>query len=186
MEKLQQFELKHRSDLSSIKVDFQALASTASTKSIPITATSNQNVEALKTHLLSKIAVTETNTSAMLDDLAKRICRLEGSMDHSFIDSSSKSLFINTTKEPSLAGIGFKTQKSTKSKNTHFKSTHFNRSVDEETNVQSKSLADLKMVMDLKNDIREKFATFEHRFATKDEITEAVDKLGEEIAFDIN
>ena len=105
-------------------------------------------------------------------------------MDHSFIDSSSKSLFINTTKEPSLAGIGVNTRKSALSKKTNYKFQ--TRSIDEETNHASKSMADLKMVLDLKNDIREKMATFEERFATKDEIAEAVDKLGEEIAFDIN
>ena len=38
----------------------------------------------------------------------------------------------------------------------------------------------------MKNEVREKLTEMENRFVTGENLTTAVDKLGEEIAFDIN
>ena len=45
---------------------------------------------------------------------------------------------------------------------------------------------DLKLLMDLKNDMRAKIEELESKMAGKATVNEAVDKLGEEIAYDIN
>ena len=44
----------------------------------------------------------------------------------------------------------------------------------------------MKIILDLKNDMRAKIEELESKMAGKAAVSEAVDKLGEEIAYDIN
>ena len=45
---------------------------------------------------------------------------------------------------------------------------------------------DMKIIMDLKQDVRQKLEEMELWYATKGVVSEGIDKLGEEIAYDIN
>ena len=52
--------------------------------------------------------------------------------------------------------------------------------------VDNSNKFDMKIIMDLKQDIRQKLEEIEEQYATKRMVNEGVDKLGEEIAYDIN
>ena len=52
--------------------------------------------------------------------------------------------------------------------------------------VDNSNKFDMKIIMDLKQDIRQKLEEIEEQYATKRTVNEGVDKLGEEIAYDIN
>ena len=116
-----------------------------------------------------------------VDELNRRIAKLEGDLSVGFIDDSSKSLFINTTKEGSLGpALNADARRSALSRKT-MQGRHGRSALDDDA-----SSGDLKLMLSFKNEMRQKISELEEKYVSRDQVAEAIDKLGEEIAFDIN
>lgn len=185
MEKLQQFELKHRADLSTVRTEMQHFATNVTNQSMKMSS-STDAIQQLKSHMSTKIQLSESGILQQLDDLSRKVAKLESNAgEMSYIDDSSKSLFINTVKDGSIGPFGVDTRKSAMSRKSGLASRNLKSNT---TTIDDDSVnaPDAKMMLQFKNEIRQKLSELEEKFVSKDQVAEAVDKLGEEIAFDIN